>query len=90
MKVTSTGSANKTSMMKREGRSSRVESLPTLKGKIMKPLTVAIKLKGWTAKGVSERWEISERHMANICNEPKPKDWDAVTGLPERTDDDSC
>ena len=51
----------------------------------MKPLTVAIKLKGWTAKAVAERWGFSLRHMANICNKPTQKDWDAVEGLPNKT-----
>lgn len=53
----------------------------------MKPLTVAIKLKGWTAKAVAERWGLSLRHMANLCKEPTQKDWDAVAGIPERKGD---
>ena len=55
----------------------------------MKPLTVAMKIKGWTAMKVAVRWGLSVRHMSNICNSPKQKDWDAVAGLPERSEDET-
>ena len=51
----------------------------------MNEFTKIIKAKGWTAKAVAERWDVSIRTMSRICGSPKPKDKDALVGLPDRS-----
>jgi len=41
-----------------------------------------VKDKGWRLIDVGNRWNISERQMSRIANNPTKKDIDAATGLP--------
>ena len=49
----------------------------------MNEYTKVIKAKGWTAKDVAARWHVSSSTMTRICKSPKPKDLDALSGLPD-------
>ncbi|BCD97699.1 hypothetical protein [Marinagarivorans cellulosilyticus] len=40
--------------------------------------------RGWLLEEIASRWEISVRQMSRVANNPKPKDLDAVTGLPSK------
>jgi len=42
------------------------------------------KEKGWLLEEIAERWGISVRQMSRVANDPKPRDIDAVNGLPKR------
>ena len=52
----------------------------------MKPFTQAVKEKGWLMKMLADRWGITTRQMSNIARDPKPIHWDAVAGIPDRTE----
>ncbi len=55
----------------------------------MKPFTAALRAKGWTAREVAERWGVSPRALALRASRPSQKDWDALAGLPDRTQGDT-
>lgn len=40
--------------------------------------------KGWTAQELAERWGVSPRRISQIGNAPTQKDWDALSGLPNK------
>lgn len=52
-------------------------------GKEDKPFKLIARKKGWLLEDIAERWGISVRQMSRIANNPKQKDLDAVSGLPE-------
>lgn len=39
--------------------------------------------KGWLLEDIAKRWDISVRQMSRVANNPKRRDLDAVSGLPE-------
>lgn len=51
----------------------------------MKPFTSAFKIKGWTRDTLAKRWKITPRQLSNISANPKQKDWDALAGIPDKT-----
>lgn len=40
--------------------------------------------KGWTFEEISKRWNKSERQLSRIAKAGKPRDLDAVNGLPDK------
>jgi hypothetical protein len=49
----------------------------------MHDFTRQAKAKGWTNKAIGHRWGgLTGRQMSNISANPKQKDWDALSGLP--------
>lgn len=50
----------------------------------MNKFTERAKNKGWSMKVLSERWGVTQRQMSNVAKKPKPKDWDALEGLPNK------
>lgn len=50
----------------------------------MKKFTMEVKRKGWKMKELALRWQLSTRRLSQIADDPKPRDWDAVAGLPTR------
>ncbi len=51
----------------------------------MHEFTRHVKEKGWTNKKISRRWGITERQMTSIAAKPKKRDWDALAGIPDRS-----
>jgi len=48
----------------------------------------ALRLKGWSAKQVAERWDILPRQLSRIAQEPKQIHLDALAGLPNVKNDE--
>lgn len=40
--------------------------------------------KGWILVDIGKRWNLGERQMSRLANNPKQKDLDAVAGLPDK------
>lgn len=55
-----------------------------------RPLIAAAMRKGWTQKALAKRWGVGERQLRNIADDPKTKDWDAINGLPVRSQNADC
>ena len=55
----------------------------------MTPFVKALRLKGWSAKQVAERWGMLPRQLSRIAKEPKQIHLDALAGLPDLTKKDS-
>jgi hypothetical protein len=51
-----------------------------------KPSYLLMKVKGWTLETVAERWGISDRQIRNLFNNPTPREWDAINGLPNKVE----
>jgi transposase-like protein len=45
--------------------------------------TRSLRNKGWDFKKLSERWKVTVRTINRIASAPKPKDLDALAGLPD-------
>ena len=45
----------------------------------------ALRLKGWSAQEVAERWNMLPRQLSKIGNRPKKIHLDALAGLPDRS-----
>ena len=48
----------------------------------MTPFVRAIRQRGYTAKEVAARWNITPRAISRIASHPRQRDWDALAGLP--------
>jgi len=48
--------------------------------------TLRVRDKGWTMVELAARWDILPRQMSNIAANPKQVHWDALIGLPTKTD----
>lgn len=55
--------------------------------KKLSPFTLAIHAKGWRAVEVGKRWGIQSRQMSRICKTPSQRDWDALEGLPRKSNE---
>lgn len=47
----------------------------------MHKFTKMYRFKGWTAKTLAERWDMSVRNLGRIAKQPGQKDIDALNGL---------
>lgn len=52
----------------------------------MNLFTTAVKRKGWLMKTLGKRWGLSARQMSNIAKDPKIIHWDALAGIPDRSE----
>jgi hypothetical protein len=53
----------------------------------MHALTEAMRAKGYTAREVAKRWGYKQPHsLSLVAKNPGQKDWDAVAGLPDKTE----
>jgi len=48
----------------------------------------ALRIKGWSAKRVAERWGMLPRQLSRIAKEPKQIHLDALAGLPNVKNDE--
>lgn len=45
--------------------------------------SIRMRLKGWTAKSLADRWDMTRGGISGIARAPSQRDMDAVMGLPD-------